>query len=274
MKQTGILCSYRFPKPVFIGIDLAWQANNASGLAVIADTRLAAWRGDAGSDEELLALVGAWMTPGASAVVAIDAPLRVPNRAGARACDRALSAEWHRYEAGALPANRRLLDRGEGVRGERLVAALVERHGYVESTAVEARPAARYVCEVFPHPAHVSLFGLDRTLKYKAKPGRSLDARWAEFERYRGLLAGLATADPPLEGLEPILAEPIAGMRGKALKAFEDTLDAITCAYVAAYLWRHGAAGAKVYGTEGEGAIVVPLQVASGGRVASSATPR
>ena len=33
--------------------------------------------------------------------------------------------------------------------------------------------------EVYPHAATVALFGLDKTLKYKAKPGRDLDCTCA-----------------------------------------------------------------------------------------------
>ena len=93
----------------FIGIDLAWSHRNPSGGAVIRDGLLLASTGELGSDDEIVAFVKQWLPDGAPAVVAVDAPLRVPNLTGSRACDRELSAEWRRFEAGALPANRRLL---------------------------------------------------------------------------------------------------------------------------------------------------------------------
>ena len=39
----------------------------------------------------------------------------------------------------------------------------------------------------------------------------------------------------------------------------EDKLDAVTCAYVAAYLWHHGPARTRVYGDVAGGHILVPL---------------
>ena len=116
------------------------------------------------------------------------------------------------------------------------------------------------MCEVYPHPALVSLFGLDSILRYKRGRGRSYEERWPEFERYRSLLRGLRKADPRLRRTRRLLKETeVTGMRGSALQAYEDTLDAVTCAYVASYLWRHGPGAVKRYGSLDEGHILVPL---------------
>ncbi len=213
---------------------------------------------DLGGDEEIVEWVGAQLTPGCSAVVAVDAPLRVRNESGGRACEFELGRDWRRYHAGPYYANRKNLATDGSVRGELLVAALQDQYGFVEAAPIVAQPGGRFVCEVFPHPAHVSLFGLDRILKYKVKRTRNYEAYWAEYARYQALLAGLCEADPPLRGAEAILNRPATGLRGRRLKELEDTLDAITCAYIAAYLWRHGPGGACVYGTVEDGHIVVP----------------
>ncbi len=126
----------------FIGIDLAWSHRNPSGGAVIRDGVLLASTGELGSDDEIVAFVKQWLPDGAPAVVAVDAPLRVPNLTGSRACDRELSAEWRRFEAGALPANRRLLETDGKVRGERLVAML-RACCDMEESAVVPRQTAR-----------------------------------------------------------------------------------------------------------------------------------
>ena len=98
-------------KPSFIGIDLAWGERNPSGAAVIRDGRLVACIGSLGRINEIIDFVGAHISRREGSVVAVDAPLRVPNETGSRVCDRALSAEWRRYQAGAYPANLRLLAR-------------------------------------------------------------------------------------------------------------------------------------------------------------------
>jgi predicted RNase H-like nuclease len=253
---TGAAKSMR--SVVCIGLDLAWSSRNPSGGAVIVEGVLGESRADLGSDTEIIQWIGRHLSPGCAAVVAIDAPLRVPNETGQRACERELGAQWRRYQAGPYPANRKNLAVNGVVRGEALVEALAAHYGFVEAAPIISQPGGRFVCEVFPHPAHVSLFGLPQILKYKVKRRGQLEAYWQETTRYQTLLAGLAEADPPLRGAEALLAQPAAGLRGKKLKQLEDQLDAVTCAYVASYLWRHGQAGAWVYGTVADGHIVVP----------------
>jgi predicted RNase H-like nuclease len=244
--------------PVFIGLDLAWKASNPSGGAVIRDGRLVAHTGNLGSNDEIVAFIAKHLPQKGGAVVAVDAPLRVPNQTGTRPCDAALSAQWRRYHAGALPANRARLAEDGVVRGEALVTALVQQLRFAEAAAIPRRSKARLVCEVFPHPAHVSLFGLDRILKYKR--GRVAQRR-LELARYQQLLRGLRKASPPLKGTKKLLkGVDVADLRGRGLKAYEDTLDAITCAYVAAYLWQHGPKAAISYGSLAEGSILVPIE--------------
>lgn len=242
--------------PVFIGIDLAWKSSNPSGGAVIRDGRLVAHTGGLGDNGEIVAFVAEHLAQTGGAVVAVDAPLRVPNQTGSRLCDTALSADWRRFHAGALPANRERLAEDGVVRGEALTAELVRELRFAEAASIPRRTQARLVCEVFPHPAHIALFGLERILKYKRG---SVDERRAELTRYQTLLRGLRKAEPPLKGTKNLLVGvDVAGLRGRVLKEYEDTLDAITCAYVAAYLWEHGPKAAVSYGTLAEGSILVP----------------
>lgn len=246
------------PPVVHIGLDLAWSSRNPSGGAVLVDGNLVAWRDDLGDNLDVAEFIAPWMTCGRGAVVAVDAPLRVPNETGARGCDAAVSKAWSRHKAGVYPANRRLVAYDDGaVRGEVLVSVLRDRFGFVERAPVIPAPGMRSLVEVFPHAAHVSLFGLDERLRYKAKRGWDYALRWGEFRRYQALLAELASADPPLYADDLLMIDP-AGRRGKRLKALEDELDALTCAYVANYCWRHGAAGQYVYGSVEAGHIVVP----------------
>lgn len=243
---------------LFIGLDLAWSPRNRTGAAVLDDHTLLACTGELGSNEEILAFVASYLQRNDAAVIAVDAPLRVPNMTGRRPCDQALSAEWRRFEAGALPANRRLLAFDGTVRGETLVGLFAEQ-GFVETAPLPKEGKGRYICEIFPHPAHVAFFNLPKTLKYKARLGRTHDDRVAEFKRYQQLLATLSSATPPLLGATELLSVNLQPLRGRALKAYEDTLDAITCAYTAAYLWHHGPAYTRVYGSIAEGHMLTPL---------------
>ena len=251
--------------PTFIGINLAWSDRNPSGAAVIFEDRLAAYTGALVSDEEIMSFVRAHLDAKGPAIVTVDAPLRVPNQGGARPCDLALSRVWRGYEAGALPVNRRILSRGPGndgatLRGERLVGELVQRLRFSEAAVIPKQTQDRLVCEVFPHPALVSFFDLDKTLKYKARRGRDYESRWAELARYQQLLRSLRQADPVLKRTKALLTgTDVGSLRGAALKEYEDILDAVTCAYIGAYLWRHGPGRAATYGSLPEGSILVPI---------------
>jgi len=88
-----------------------------------------------------------------------------------------------------------------------------------------------------------------------------VDERREEITRYQKLLRGLRKASLPLKGTKRLLTGvDVAELRGKALKEYEDTLDAITCAYVASYLWEHGPKAAVTYGSLAEGSILVPAR--------------
>ena len=254
----------KLKETVFFGLDLAWSERNPSGCAVIQQGRLAAHSGELGGNDEILGFVREHLPRGSGAVLAVDAPLRVPNETGMRDADRFVSRDFRRFHAGAYPANRRRLAQGDGaektVRGEVLVDALATHMRFSETAAVPKRAVGRLVCEVYPHPAHVSLFGLETTLKYKPRSQRSYEDRWAEFARYQQLLRSLRDAKPPLKGTKKLLKKTdVYGLRGKALKQYEDTLDAITCAYVAYFLWWHGPQRARTYGDLEHGHIIVPL---------------
>ncbi len=249
----------------FVGIDLAWSPRNRSGGVVLsAEGQVLHAASALGDDAEVLSFVDSSIPPGRPGLVAIDAPLAVPNETGGRPCDRQVAAVFRRFEAGPYPANRRNLARYGGLRAEALTQQL-KFDGFRHSPRVRQQQPGRQVIEVFPHPATVTLFGLDRTLKYKARAGRDYASRWRELARLRGHLLGLAGAVPPFH-LPPDLAQrPIQGLRGRAFKEVEDLLDAVVCAYSALYAWHHGPRGYAAYGPRGigsgtdEGHIVVPM---------------
>jgi predicted RNase H-like nuclease len=243
--------------PRHLGLDLAWSERNPSGLAALeADGTLACVRADLRSDAEILRWVRRWL--GGSGVVAIDMPTIVPNAAGARPCERELQQRFRRQHAGPYPANRGLGPFADGGRAARMIAALAA-DGLVENPA-DFRPGdpRNVAIEVFPHAAHVVFFARERIFKYKRKPAhRDYLAEWG---RYRAALATLARADPPLV-LDARIPLELTSARG--YKAWDDTLDALTCAYVGAFVHRWGLQPphVEVVGDLAGGYIVVPLRV-------------
>jgi len=237
-----------------LGLDLAWSENNPSGGAVLApDGRLLCARYDLGGNAEVVAWIREWL--GTSGVIGIDMPTIVRNDAGSRACERELGAVFRRYHAGPYPANTTLTCFHDGGRAKQIIDELRD-DGVVESVEIEPRDKRNIAIEVFPHAAHVRLFGLDRIFAYKKKrrPWPTVLAAWAT---YRAGLASLATADPPLvldDALVPVAAE------ARGYKRYDDLLDAITCAYVASFVHRWGTeqSHVRVFGDLAGGYIVVP----------------
>jgi predicted RNase H-like nuclease len=244
----------------FIGIDLAWSPRNPTGAAVL--------RGDASGaeliDHSLLggdAAIVDYIVRHAGdgpALVAVDAPLWVPNATGRRPGEAEIGRVFARYQAGAHPANRSRLAFDGVVRGEALVTALAA-HDFVHASEVAAGVPIRQVIEVFPHPAMIALFGLKRTLKYKAKLQRSAELRLSEWRRYQTYLDALAAADPPLNGQAALTKQDVAALRGRRLKDYEDQIDALMCAYIVLYAFRWGTARCRMFGTFEDGYIFTPV---------------
>ncbi len=244
----------------FIGLDLAWSPRNPSGIAVLQGSGHTATLTDIDTvltDAEILQWIDTYSGEG-SVWIGIDAPLRVPNATGRRRAEADLSDYFRQYHAGAHPANRQLLTRNGQIRGEALVAALAERN-ILYTTHVDQGSTARQVVEVFPHPAMVSIFNLDRILKYKSKPKRARDQQNQEWIRYQTYLQRLTHQDPALQGHEEFLAQDVTQLRGQQLKGYEDQADALMCAYIVLYGWRWGSSRCRVFGSLEEGSIFTPV---------------
>ncbi|MEF3273589.1 MAG: DUF429 domain-containing protein [Chloroflexus sp.] len=251
---------------VYLGLDLAWSERNLSGFAVCfgdpQGARITQPPRRLQTNTEIVQTIRT-LIGDAPAILAIDAPLLVPNETGRRIAEAELTAAFRSYDAGPHPANRRLLNRYGGVRGEVLLAALAA-DGFVYTPTIEAAATGRLIVEVFPHPATIVLFQLPRILKYKARPGRTLIERQRELMRYLDLLASLERGDPPLIGVDRLWHGRLSHqLNARALKAIEDEADAVLCAYVALYGHRWGTARCRSFGTATGGAIFTPYWPAS-----------
>lgn len=254
----------------FVGIDLAWSPRNHSGGVVLsASGQLLAATAILGDDDEVLDFITTAVPANSSGLIAVDAPLAVPNETGARLCDRQVAAVFSRFEAAPYPANRRNLERYGGLRAEAIRQRL-QFLGFRHDPYIKCRVPTRQVIEVFPHPAIVSLFHLERTLKYKARSKRDYALRWRELARLRDYLSSLADADPPLRLPPDVAKMPIQGLRGRSFKEAEDLLDALVCAYSAFYAWLNGLRGYAVYGSATQGHILVPMTPSMWTRIKTS----
>lgn len=230
----------------YVGIDLAWGTRNRTGLAACDETGRLVASGVARTDEE----IDAWLKEYAArpAVIAIDAPLVVPNATGQRPCETEMARHFGRYKASAHTANRSR-PWFDPPRAETLAA----RHGWSIDPAQTASVERPVALEVYPHAAMVGLFDLAERVLYKRGPDRA--AGFAQLVALFESIPELRLADSARwRELRRIIAEPARG----DLTRIEDEIDAILCAHVA-WLWGHRPGVLRVYGSLEGGYIVAPF---------------
>jgi predicted RNase H-like nuclease len=233
----------------FVGLDLAWGEKNQTGVAAIdADGRLL-HVGAAQDDADIIDAIAAF-TAG-DCLVAFDAPLIVNNQTGHRPAETAFNRDFQRFDAGARPV---FADKPElkNPRAARLAAAL-------DLDMDPASGSGRKAIEVYPHPATVVLFELDKTLKYKRG---SFGDRQRDLLKLMTLIEGLDDATPRLRanrsvGWVELRKRVEAATKPVQLDRDEDPVDAVLCAYIALY-WYQRPDDVTIYGDFENGYIVTP----------------
>lgn len=263
----------------YLGVDLAWREDrpglpaNETGVAVIGahgEVLDAGWcRGVA----ETAAWAGAAAGAG-DAVMFVDAPLVVRNQTGQRLCETQVGQRYGRWKVSANTTNLA----SPRLAGVRFLAA-AESSGWRYSDGRGGPPAGgRVLSESYPYATLVGAaelgYGAERP-RYKRKPPRLPLAEWrreraANCDTLIARLGRLEAADPPLRlRSHPVtrqLAEQPSPAGDAAYKHREDLIDALLCAWTAAFWVRHGLARCQVLGlpavTDGgpTATIIVPAR--------------
>lgn len=243
----------------FIGIDLGWSSG-ASGLCCLEWSNQSLHLLDLNhqlATTSILSWLDNWVSPTQPAIIAVDAPTLIPNLTGMRLPDKLTHKHFGRYHAGCYPAN---LGRPFAQRTVEFGLSL-EARGFQHAPTITPQALGRYQIEVFPHPAMVHLFNLTRILKYKK--GRLAERRLELIKLRQYILDILPILEPSLSCHLPEIPTT-----GTALKALEDQLDSLICAYVAAHWWYWGIERNLVLGDATTGYIVVPAPNSKGVSVA------
>ena len=245
--------------PAVLGIDAAWTPTEPSGVALLAGGGDGRWRqvAVAPSYGSFIGLVRGipvdWQArpaaswPDAAAlldaaralaavdvdVVAVDMPLATVPLTARRRADAAVSRAF-----GARGAS---THSPSAVQPGPLADSLrrgFDGRGYPLATEATGRRAAPAVIEVYPHASLLELTGARYRLPYKVSrslryhPGTTVRER---IRRLRGEIASLLTSlGERIDGIDLTLprAGEIPSLR--ALKRYEDALDALVCAWSAA----------------------------------------
>lgn len=257
----------------YLGVDLAWgegsegKPANRSGVAALEpDGALF----DAGWTSGLAQTVD-WIERHAAGdcLLFVDAPLVVANATGARLADRQTGQRYGRWWVSANSVNLGS-PRRAGVRLRERLQALGWRYG----DGRDGPPAhGRVVSECYPYTTIVGVPELgydDRRPPYKrAARGMPAAAAWpirtAACDELIRRIARLARCDPPVDlrshpETRHLLDEPSPARR-RDYKRREDLLDAVICAWTAAYWHRHGLARSQVLGLPPPGERPLPATI-------------
>ena len=254
---------------LFHRIDLAWglggrRPPNETGLCALDETGCildAGWtRGPGAVDEWVGTMLAQHRAAGETVVIAIDAPLIVPNETGMRACERDVGRCYGRWKVGANASNRALASRA----GEALLDLLEQRGVAYTDGTTPAAPGAAVAFECYPYTTLVGVdaFGYDDERPRYKRLDRSIASSEAKIRRAAAtdeLILRLdrlaeADADPRLDVRSHAVTAEIAATLTppsgeKSRKHREDLIDAALCAYTAAFWHRHGSPRTQALGT-------------------------
>ena len=217
---------------------------------------------------DILTWLDTQISPTEPAIVAVDAPTIIANPTGMREADKLTHKHFGRYHAGCYPAN---LSRPFAQKTLEFGLCL-EARGFIHAPIIEAQKLGRYQIEVYPHPATINLFQLDRIIKYKK--GKLAERQLELMKLCQYIVDILPSLEPSLNlyfgtGKMPVSCGtgilPVSGSNLPeiptsiaTLKALEDQLDALLCAYIGAHWWYWGIERNLVLGDRTTGYIVIP----------------
>ena len=233
----------------FVGLDLAWGEKNQTGVAAIDHDGRLLHVGVAQDNESIIDAIAPFTS--GDCLVAVDAPLIVKNPTGYRAAETTYNRDFQRFDAGAYPANT-----GNPLFNPPRAAVLAAA---LDLDMDPSSGSNRRAIEVFPHPAAVVLFELDKILKYKKGP---FGDRQRDLLKLMTLIEGLDDASPRLRanrsvGWVELRRRVEAATKQAQLDRDEDPIDAVLCAYVALY-WYARPDDVTIYGDFDSGFIVTP----------------
>lgn len=215
-----------------LGIDAAWTQTRPSGLALVVENS-GGWHlieARSGSLPEVAALLDAASKRCGCAVdlVAVDMPLAHSPIIGRRFSDNQVSIAYGSRKCGTYtPSSLRPGALSDALTGD------FRQAGYLLRTETIATPG---LIEVYPHPALVELTGASERLPYKASKVMTYWPSVTPSERrtrlYRQWKQISVSLESEIAGVIAALPQPGMDARGVEMKAYEDMLDAIICAWV------------------------------------------
>jgi predicted RNase H-like nuclease len=242
-----------------LGIDAAWTEKEPSGMALLESSQVG-WRcvsvtpsygsflalaegtpvdwdaktkGALPDVGRLVAAAGTLLSWRRMTVVTVDMPLSTEPITGRRAADAAISKAYGgRGAAVHSPSSER-----PGSISDQLTRDFAASGFPLPTGATPVGTPYRLV-EVYPHPALMTLTGAGYRLPYKVSRSRRYWPKSSPAERRAKLLTQFGEIASALKGeirdIPIELPEPDSMISTSGLKRYEDSLDALVCAWVGA----------------------------------------
>ena len=179
-----------------------------------------------------------------SHLIAIDAPLICQNNTGSRPVDKECSTLYRKYEAGCHPVNLNLVNRPIKI------ADQLREQGVIISKNWQDHGSR--AIEVYPHPAMIHWFKIEKTIKYKK--GRVSEKRVA-FGEYQNHLKNWLEKSPFQVKINMKIPELLNIQWSKRT---EDELDAFFCLLIACWEVIFEGKKSLTLGNNETGFIVIP----------------
>lgn len=240
------------------GLDIAWRLGNPSALAVGQLSANVLQIDEVVQQAFSVTAMADFLHARGIHGVAIDGPTIITNVSGMRDCERAIASTYGGRGVACYPANLALWADCQSLQLSRLLQLQGFAHGIAQSDRCLKRP---WQIECYPHAALLELFQLPYRLAYKKGSvaerirGQQRLAEWLlglSRQRDCGQVIPIYT---PAICQQTLDLQVIGSLRGLALKANEDCLDALVCVIIAAY---HQRQQSQVFGDSDHGFIVVP----------------
>ena len=237
--------------PRYIGIDMAWAPRNSSGGAVLVPTDDGVELIESASlraHEDILSFV-ARHRGRSGCIVALNAPLIVENVGGRRPCDQMLDEHFGAHHIDQYQVNT------VNASHPRTMGRALIRMGF------EPNPMAQgdRVIETYNQATQILLFDQDRPVRLKSGP---VGARKDAVARLREVLhEKLGEAVPMLldsPALEELVEADLPSSNGSRVGELEERIEALMCAYTAAYLDIRGPEDCAFLGDLRDGYVLLP----------------
>lgn len=235
----------------FLGLDLGWTPRDSSGGVVLE-------AGDGGvrmvaadtlrAHEDVLR----WVTRNrgrAGCILVVNAPIIVRNMSGARPCDKLLQEHFARFKIDEVANN--IVSASH----PRTMGSGLMRMGF------DADPAAEgdRIVETHTPSAQIMLFGLERPVRMKAGP---IGGRKEAVARLRELVEEVFMQTEPVllpsPELDRIMSAHLPDLNGTRIGELEERMEALICAWIAAWLGVRGPGACAFLGDLERGYILLP----------------